>query len=158
MPWSARFAAFAAALLAGLAAQASPGAAVDRILAANAPPPGVVFEVVTGDESELDRLLPVIHGHARRLRDRFPLLPIAVLTHGSEQFSLLTDNATRYGDLHRLVGTLEAEHGIPVQVCGNHAGFRDKGRADFPGYVDVVSTAPAKLDEYRAAGYVIIVM
>jgi len=140
------------------AVRAAPGDEVARLVAAATPPPGVVFEVVTGDEAALRRLLPAIRDHARELRRRFPELPVAVLTHGSEQFSLLRENAGRYADLHALVGALGEEERIPVQVCGNHASWRSKGRSDFPDDVEVVSAAGAKLDEYRAAGFVVIVM
>jgi len=140
------------------AARAAPGDEVARLLAADTPPPGVVFEVVSGDEAALERVLPAIREHARRLRARFPALPVAVLTHGSEQFSLLGENAGRYAGLHALVASMGGDDGIPVQVCGNHASWRGKGRADFPDDVEVVSSAGAKLSEYRAAGFVVIVM
>ena len=58
--------------------------------------------------------------------------------------------------MHELVTSLGTTDAIPVQVCGNHASFRRKGRADYPDYVDVVASAPSKLAEYRAAGWVVI--
>ena len=131
---------------------------VARVLAAQTPPPGVVFEVVSGDEGALRQALPAIRKHARRLRERFPRLPLAVLAHGKEQFSLLTSKAAQYGPLHDLVTAFTREDGIPVQVCGNHASFRGNGARDFPDHVDVVPSAPGKLHDYREAGYVIILM
>jgi intracellular sulfur oxidation DsrE/DsrF family protein len=145
-------------LLACARVLAAPADEVARLVAAHEPPPGVVFEVVTGDESALDRILPVIRAHARTLRERFPGLPVAVLTHGSEQFSLLSENAGRYATLHALVADLGQRDDIPVQVCGNHASWRSKGREDFAAEVEVVSSAGTKLSEYRAAGYAVIVM
>jgi intracellular sulfur oxidation DsrE/DsrF family protein len=85
-------------------------------------------------------------------------MPVAVLTHGSEQFSLLSENAGRYAALHALVADLGERDGIPVQVCGNHASWRSKGRQDFPEEVEVVAAAGTALSQYRAAGYVVIVM
>lgn len=145
-------------LLLPVAAAAVPSEEVERLLRADRAPTGVVFEVVSGDESQLERVLPAIREHARRLRERYPALPVAVVTHGSEQFSLLAENGARYGDLHALVSAFGKDDGIPVQVCGNHASYRNKGREDFPDYVDVVSAASAKLAEYRKAGYVVIIM
>ena len=45
---------------------------------------------------------------------------------------------------------------MDVNVCGNHASWRDKGTEDFPDYVDVASSAASKMSEYRALGYVVI--
>jgi intracellular sulfur oxidation DsrE/DsrF family protein len=145
-------------LIASADAPASPADEVAGLIGADTAPAGVVFEVVSGDETELDRVLPEIRELARRLRERFPELPLAVLTHGSEQFSLLGENTARYGKLHELASAFTENDRIPVQVCGNHASWRGKGDADFPDYVEVVSSAASKLTEYREAGYVIIGM
>ena len=150
--------AIALCVLALPGARAAPADDVARLIAAGTPPPGVVFEVVSGDEATLERVLPVIREHARALRARFPDLPVAVLTHGSEQFSLLSETAGRYADLHALVAALGEDDGVPVQVCGNHASWRGKGREDFPDDVEVVSAAGATLAGYRDAGFVVIVM
>ena len=147
-----------ALVLAGASVSAAAVEAVDRLLAASEPPPGVVFEVVTGDESALEAAMPRIREQARRLRERFPELPLVVLTHGAEQFSLLSDRREERSDLHALVRSFGADDGIPVQVCGNHASWRGKGEADFPGYVEVVSSAGSALADYRAAGYVVVLM
>jgi len=148
----------AASCLAGHAAWAAPGERVRQLIEAQTAPPGVVFEVVSGNEAQLEQVLPAIRVHAQRLRVRYPGLPIAVLTHGSEQFSLLRDNTGRYAGVHELVSALGRDEDIAVQVCGNHASWRDKGPADFADDVEVVSSAGSKLAEYREAGYVIIVM
>ena len=44
-----------------------------------------------------------------RLRARFPDLPVAVMTHGSEQFSLLASEQDSYSDLHAQVRALSGE-------------------------------------------------
>ena len=84
--------------------------------------------------------------------------PPGVLTHGSEQFSLLSENAGRYAGLHALVAALGEDDGVRVQVCGNHASWRGKRREDFPDDVEVVGAAGATLSGYRDAGFVVIVM
>lgn len=148
-----------AALVLGLpmVVAASPSSEVDTLLARSAPPPGVLFEVVSGDETVLGRILPVVRQHATRLRERFPGLDVALITHGSEQFSLLTENRSRYAAVHELVAAFESEDEIPVHVCGNHASWRDKGKQDFPDYVDVASSASDRIRRYREAGFVVIV-
>ena len=135
---------------------AAPEGAVERVLALKAPP-GVVFEVVEWDESALNTIVPQITGYAERLRARFPELPVAVVTHGSEQFSLMTSNQDNYSELHSQVRALTGEGNVDVHVCGNHASWRNKGTEDFPDYVDVASSAASKMSEYRALGYVVII-
>ena len=135
---------------------AAPKGEVDRVLAMDAPPPGVVFEVVSWQEDALTAIVPEITRYAERLRARFPELPVAVVTHGSEQFSLMTSEQDSYSELHSQVRALSGDGGVDVHVCGNHASWRDKGTEDFPDYVDVASSAASKMSEYRALGYVVI--
>jgi intracellular sulfur oxidation DsrE/DsrF family protein len=135
---------------------ATPDGEVDRVLAMDAPPPGVVFEVVSWQEDALNAIVPEITRYAERLRARFPELPVAVVTHGSEQFSLMTSEQDSYSELHSQVRALTGEGSVDVHVCGNHASWRDKGTEDFPDYVDVASSAASKMSEYRALGYVVI--
>ncbi len=143
---------FAVPLVTAQASATAPDGEVDRILALDKAPPGVVFEVVTGDPDALNAVIPRVSGYAERLRARFPDLPVAVMTHGSEQFSLLASEQDSYGDLHAQVRALSGEGDVDVHVCGNHASWRDKGAEDFPDYVDVASSAASKMSEYRALG------
>lgn len=136
---------------------AAPDGEVDRVLAMDAPPPGVVFEVVSWQEDALTGIVPEITRYAERLRARFPELPVAVVTHGSEQFSLMTSEQESFSELHSQVRALTGEGDVDVHVCGNHASWRDKGTEDFPDYVDVASSAASKMSEYRALGYVVII-
>lgn len=135
---------------------AAPDGEVDRVLALDRAPPGVVFEVVSGDPDRLNAVIPQVTLYAERLRARFPDLPVAVLTHGSEQFSLLTSEQVRYGDLHAQVRALTGEQDVDVHVCGNHASWRRKTAADFPDYVDVAVAASQKMEAYRERGFVVI--
>ena len=121
-------------------------------------PPGVVFEVVSGDERQLQSLTPVIKAYARQLRARFPDLEIALVTHGSEQFSLLSSNAQEYATLHSEIEALIEDEKVPVHVCGNHAGWRNNTAEDFPKYIDVAPSASGQLSYYTERGFVLIVL
>ena len=121
-------------------------------------PPGVVFEVVSGDERQLTKLTPLIKNYAERLRARFPGLEIALVTHGSEQFSLLSSNTEEYQTLHREIEALIKDDKVPVHVCGNHASWRNNTAADFPKYVDVAPSAGGQLRHYEDRGFILIVL
>jgi len=135
---------------------AAPDGEVERVLALDQAPPGVVFEVVSGNPDRLNAVIPQVTSYAERLRARFPDLPVAVVTHGSEQFSLLSSEQDSYGDLHAQVRALTGEKDVDVHVCGNHASWRSKTAADFPDYVDVAVAASQKMGEYRERGFVVI--
>lgn len=129
---------------------------VERLLAAESAPSGVVFEVIEGDEDALDRVLPAAKQHAARLRERFPGLPVAVVTHGQEQFALLSNEASgSLASIHAEARTL-GDADIGLHVCGAHAGWYGHGPEDFPDYVDVAASGPALINDYRALGYEVI--
>ena len=135
---------------------AAPDGEVDRVMALDEAPPGVVFEVVSGDPDALNAIIPRVSRYAERLRTRFPDLPVAVVTHGAEQFSLLASEQGSYAELHAQIRALTAEGDVDVHVCGTHASWRDNTPEDFPDYVDVAVAAPAKVNDYRALGYIVI--
>ncbi len=128
---------------------------VDRVVMALQPPPGVVFEVVTGDDRGLLVLFPEIETQIRRLQQRFPQLDIAIVSHGSEQFGLLANKMSAFAGLHERVVSLK-EESVPVHVCGTHASWRGNTQEDFPAYIDVVASAPAQINAYRELGYLVI--
>lgn len=150
------------ALISALAA-APTGAAgeaesVEALLAAEEAPAGVVFDVSTGDEDALVELLPRLKADIERLRTRFPDLPVAIVTHGTEQFALTQDNRDSNPGLHAITEELVTDKDVDVHVCGTHAGWYDVLPEDFPDYVDVAAAGPAQINDYRALDYVLIVL
>jgi hypothetical protein len=120
---------------------------VDRVLALDKAPSGVVFEVVSDDPDALYAIIPRVSRNAERLRARFPDLPVAVVTHGSEQFSPLTGEEGSYTALHAQIRALTGEGGVDLSVCWTHASWRDNTPEDFPDYVDVAVAAPARIND-----------
>ncbi len=141
-------------LLVTARAQADP---VDHLLSADQRPAGVVFEVVQGQIDALDWAVPLIDEQVRRLRDRFPELPVAVVSHGYEQFALQRDAAGSRAGLHRQVQNL-VNDGVPLHVCGTHASWYEVTAEDFPAYVNVAPSGPAQIEAYRELGYVLVVV
>ncbi len=147
---------FTLSMLGSTAGLAVPDEEVERVLSLEQPPPGVVFEVVSGNPDALIDVVPRISLYAERLRARFADLPVAVVTHGTEQFSLLSSEAENYAELHAQIQSLTGERGVDVHVCGTHASWRSKAPEDFPDYVDVAAAGPATVNDYRALGYIVI--
>lgn len=143
--------AFATALSAG-------ETAIESLLADPSPPPGVVFELVENDHEALQTLLPRIREAITLLRSRHPELGIAVVTHGNEQFSLTRAQQGARSSLHGAIQDLVHEDGVEVTVCATYASWRQVTPEDFPDYIQVAESAPARINDFRALGYRIIRM
>ena len=130
----------------------------DTILAMKEAPPGVVIEIVSDEHGLLSELLPGIREQIKRLRQRFPDLPVAIVTHGSEQFDLTTKNRKVESIAHKITEQLVTDEEVDVHVCGTHAGWYGVEPEDFPDYVDVSTTGPAQVNDYEAMGYELIVL
>lgn len=126
---------------------------VDRLLANEEPPSGVVFEIVESDDDALDWALPLVTRLAEQLRNRFPGLSIAVVSHGKEQFALLSDADDTAP--HQGAQRLQAD-GIDVHVCAIHASWYGHTPEDFPGFIDVAASGPAQIAAYEQLGFEII--
>ena len=130
---------------------------VDFILKSDPPPLGVVFEIVEGDPKALAWAIPQAIKFSKQLRNKFPNIDIAVVTHGKEQFALTTERTKDNEKVHKAVKSLVADN-IPVQVCGTHASWYGKTEKDFPDYVEVVPAAPTTINNYEDMGYEKIVL
>ncbi len=118
--------------------------------------PGSVLRSLEEDEYALGWALPLVQRNAERLRAQFPELPIAVVSHGLEQFGLLTSErlgplSTIHLEARDLVGV-----GVDVHVCGAHASQYGHAPEGFPDYVDVAASGPALLNDYRSLGFEVI--
>lgn len=125
---------------------------VEQLMQQAEPPIGVVFEIVTSDEAGLEWALPLTRRYIEQLRQRYPDLPLAVVTHGREQFALQNADRDAQQALHTQVRSL-TDNDIPVYVCGTYAGWRGLNPEDFPDYVNVAAAGPAQINDYLALGY-----
>ena len=126
--------------------------AIEKLLQSSEPPPGVVFEIVTADEDGLEWALPLTRSYIDMLQQRFPEMPIAVVTHGQEQFALQSRHREGQQVVHQQVRSLTGSD-IPVYVCGTYAGWRGLSDEDFPDYVNVAAAGPAQINDFVALGY-----
>lgn len=132
---------------------------INTILAhSKEPPVGVVFEVVESDESALAWAIPEIKKYAKKLKQTFKGINVAVVSHGSEEFALMTKNSKKYASIHKEVKQLVTNEDIPVHVCGTHASWYGEDEESFPSYVDVSPVGPAQINDYVNLGYILVVM
>jgi len=144
-----------AALLFSTAAQASNQQEIEQLLAQKDAPFGVVFEIVEGDDEALQWAIPAVNKYVKQLRERFPDIGLAVVSHGSEQFGLMKSAQKEKAQIHQTVQSLVASD-VPVHVCGTYASWHGKNADDFPDYVNVSPAGPTEIRNYEAMGYVLI--
>ena len=130
---------------------------VDALLLRSDAPHGVVFEIVEGDESALEELLPGVRRAIERIRARFSQTEFAVVSHGREEFALQIEYQNEYAQIHQQVQSLVAED-VPVHVCATHASWYGVSPEDFPEYVNVAPTGPGQIQLYLELDYELIVI
>ena len=131
---------------------------LEQILAHKQTPDGVVIEIVTGDNAGLSWAIPMAQDAIKQIRQRFPELDIAVVTHGREQFALQTSKKDKNPQVHQAIQNLIKNSNVPVHVCGTYAGWRGVSENDFPEYVNVAAAGPAQINDYIALGYLLMVI
>ncbi len=126
---------------------------LDDILAKTTPPAGIVFEIVDRDPQALEFALPWVKQAAERIKQRFPGVPMALVTHGQEMFALQSNFKEKNAAVHEQVKSLKDDQGIPVHVCETYAGWKGLGPEAFPAYVDVAPSGPSQVNNYIALDY-----
>lgn len=140
-------------LLPWLLTSAAASPALEELLARPTAPAGVVFEIVDRDPEALEHALPWVRQAADRLEERFPGLPMALVSHGQEMFALLDRDKDENAALHREVQRLRRDRGIPVHVCETYASWKGVAPEAFPSYIDVAASGPAQINDYLALDY-----
>ena len=108
-------------------------------------PEGVVFEIITDDDDGLEWAIPRTQRYIKQLHEKFPQLPIAVVTHGREMFSLQKQNVYGAQEVHKQVQSLIQDDKGSVHACGTYAGWQGLADEDLPAYVDVTASGPATI-------------
>jgi hypothetical protein len=126
---------------------------LDSIYTRQQAPTGVVFEIVDWDDDYLQRAIPWVNQQIISLREKFPDLEIAVVSHGSEQFALLKDSDAAYPEIHSNAQRLITDHDITLELCLGHAGMKGFNQDDFPDYVEIEASGPSQIAAYESLGY-----
>ena len=126
---------------------------LDEILAMSEEPTGIIVEVLESGPDDLEEIIPAIQAAARQLRKKFPDLPVAIVSHGYEQFALTKKNIKRYPELETGVKDL-VDGEIDVHVCGTHASWYGITPEEYPEYINVSAAGPAQINDYINLGYI----
>ena len=148
--------ALAALVVLATLARASSDEEIAALIARDAPPEGVVFEIVSWDGDALEWAVPAVQRYTARLRKRFPGIAMAAVTHGNEMFSLRAEERGARAPMHAEARNLVRSDGVPLHVCGTYAEMRGIDPEAFPGYVDVAPSGPAQVRAYQTLGYTLV--
>lgn len=129
---------------------------VNQVLSADSPPAGVIFTVREYDEDALYWVLPRVEKYMLELRQRFPKLSIAMVSHGDEIISLSQDNKRNHKTTHKLLQKLVTQNDLLFHICGAMARMNGLDPDDFPDYVDVVPYGPAQVEDYLSLGFELV--
>lgn len=128
---------------------------VNRILNLKQQPEGVVFEIVTS-ASGLKWAIPKVRSYAKSLRNKWPKINIAVVSHGNEQFALTKTKQSKFKQVHKQVKNLTGNLNIPVHICQTYADMNGVSPEAFPKYVNVSTSGPGEIKNYLEFGYVLV--
>lgn len=125
---------------------------VNRLLALDERPDGVVFELISWDKSTWQWAAPMITDLRQQLRARFPGIDVAIVSHGGEQFQLTRE---RQQEQPQAIAQLTAlvEDGVGLHVCGTHSSWKGVDETAYLDIVDVSPSGPAQINDYIKLGY-----
>jgi intracellular sulfur oxidation DsrE/DsrF family protein len=130
---------------------------VEKVLASDNEPEGIVFELLSFDENTWTWAAPLIKDYRDRLLQRFPDLDIAVVSHGGEQFQLTKEEAPSQPKAIETLQTLSDE-GVSLHVCGTHSSWNDISEDSYIDIVDVSPSGPAQINDYIKLGFTKIIL
>ncbi len=130
---------------------------VEALLAADTEPDGVVFEIITWEDNSWDWAAPLLSALTQQLRDKYPNLDIALVSHGNELFDLALDQNNRSEPAMQVLQSLSDDH-VDIHVCGEFARYKRLGTNDFLPFVDVSPSGQAQINDYVNLGFTRILL
>lgn len=104
---------------------------VERLLAADRQPDGVVFELMAWEDNSRDWAAPMVESLSHQSRQKYAAI--------KQLESISNDN-------------------VDIHVCGTYANVKGLGDGDFLPFIDVSPNAPAQLADYKNLGFEHIVL
>ena len=129
---------------------------VAKLLAMKAAPEGVVFDIETLSPNALTEVAPYVRDQIQLIKQKFPDVDIAVVSHGVEEFALEKKAEKQNAELHSIFNQLVDDSGVSVHVCGAVGGLKQLTQDDFPDFVSYSASGMAQLNDYKALGYFVI--
>ncbi|MBT3744358.1 MAG: hypothetical protein HOG86_02405, partial [Candidatus Thioglobus sp.] len=91
---------------------------VNQLLESDNEPEGVVFELIESDKKTWKWAAPMIKDLKIQLKEKYPNIEIAVVSHGREQFQLLKSRVKSQQKAIAILEGLVQQENIDLHVCG----------------------------------------
>ncbi|MBT3447713.1 MAG: DsrE family protein [Candidatus Thioglobus sp.] len=126
---------------------------VNQLLESDNEPEGVVFELIESDKKTWKWAAPMIKDLKIQLKEKYPNIEIAVVSHGREQFQLLKSRVKSQQKAIAILEGLVQQENIDLHVCGAHSSWFGINPDGYIDIVDVAVSGPAKINDYINLGY-----
>lgn len=134
----------------------NPHPTVKQILQSSEEPDGIVFDIETLQSNALGELAPYVRQQILLIKNKFPDVDIAVVTHGVEEYALQRDAQKQNAGLHDMFNRLVQDQDVSVHVCGAVGGLKNLTQEDFPEFVSYSESGMAQINDYKALGYTVV--
>lgn len=131
---------------------------VAGLINAKAEPEGVVFDIETLDPNALEHLTAYVVKQVRLVKEVYPDVDVAIVSHGSEEFALQKSAKADNLGLHSVFKQLVAAEQVSVHVCGAVGGLKQLSQEDFPDFVSYSASGMAQINDYKSLGYAVVVI
>ena len=132
--------------------------AVDRLLQSDNTPEGVVFELIENDKKTWEWAAPMLKELRDQLKEKYPNIEIAIVSHGREQFQLIKQRGIRQKEEISILENLVQKKDVDLHVCGTHSSWYDIPESNYIDIVDVAVSGPAKINDYINLDYQLILL
>jgi len=121
-------------------------------------PPGVVFELIESTHYAWTWAAPKIRSYVSQLREKFPNIDLAIVSHGREQFSLTKKGASSIIKEVSILKDINKKDSVDISVCGTHSKWLNVSRENYLPFVNVAESGPALINDYKNLGYILILL
>ena len=131
---------------------------IEDILTLKEEPPGVVFELIESSHYAWTWAAPKIRSYVSQLREKFPNIDLAIVSHGREQFSLTKKGASSIIKEVSILKDINKKDSVDISVCGTHSKWLNVSRENYLPFVNVAESGPALINDYKNLGYILILL
>ena len=131
---------------------------IEDILTLNEEPPGVVFELIESTGYAWTWAAPKIRSYVSQLREKFPNIDLAIVSHGREQFSLTKKSTSSITEEVSILQNINKKDSVDISVCGSHSLWFNVSRENYLPFINVAESGPALINDYKNLGFIIVLL
>ena len=131
---------------------------IEDILTLKEEPPGVVFELIESTGYAWTWAAPKIRGYVLQLREKFPNIDLAIVSHGREQFALTKKSASSIVEEVSILKDMNKKDSVDINICGTHSQWLNVSRENYLPFINVAESGPALINDYKNLGFIVVLL